>query len=221
MKNVRLFALICTLSLALLTGCGAKSGNTDAVYPQAANESAQDVITGNEAQLPETSSNSAQTDANSASAPSDAIAEDRAVEIALQHAGLAKEQITGLEVSLDQDDGHGPEYDISFLADGTEYDYEIDATDGSIRSHETELQGSDDQTPVNQAAADITEDQAVEIALQHAGCTRASVTSLQAELDEEHGRPVYEVAFHNDRTEYDYEIDAQTGDVLSYDVDLD
>ena len=45
---------------------------------------------------------------------------------------------------------------------------------------------------------------------------------MVCELDWEHGRQVYEVEFYtNDAREFDYEIDASTGEVLSYDYDAE
>lgn len=240
MKNIRLFALICTLSLslALLTGCGASAGSPGAVYPQPTDESAQNTVTGTEAQTgqqaettaPQSSADNtqaagSQTETGVAVQPG-GISQEEACDIALQDAGLTREQVTNLKVYLDEhdhdddhhDDNHdrGPEYDVSFQVDGTEYEYEIDAADGSIRSKELDQKH---QTGSGQAA--LTQDEAVEIALQHAGCTRDSVTNLRAELDTDHDRQVYEVEFHSGRTEYEYKIDADTGDILSYDADLD
>ena len=40
-------------------------------------------------------------------------------------------------------------------------------------------------------------------------------------MDYEHGRKIYEVRFHVGWTEYDYDIDTATGDIIKYDIDLD
>ena len=57
---------------------------------------------------------------------------------------------------------------------------------------------------------------AKEAALKHAGVSSSQVTFLEAEYDYDDGRMVYEVEFHVKGTEYDYEIDAQTGEVVKY-----
>lgn len=57
---------------------------------------------------------------------------------------------------------------------------------------------------------------AKEAALKHAGVSSSQVTFLEAEYDYDDGRMVYEVEFHVKGTEYDYEIDAQTGAVVKY-----
>lgn len=67
----------------------------------------------------------------------------------------------------------------------------------------------------------ITEDQARAAALTHAGFTEADVTWLSSHLDRDDGRQIYEVEFFSGNIEYDYDIDAQTGDIISYSQDAD
>ncbi len=71
------------------------------------------------------------------------------------------------------------------------------------------------------AAGYITADEAKEIALQHAGVQAADAVFVKAGLDWDDGRVEYEVEFYAGTTEYDYDIDASTGAVLSYDLDWD
>lgn len=66
----------------------------------------------------------------------------------------------------------------------------------------------------------ITEDQAKAIALEHAGLTEADVSRLEVRRDFDDGRQEYDVEFHANRLEYEYEIDAVTGKILSFDKDL-
>ena len=70
------------------------------------------------------------------------------------------------------------------------------------------------------SSENITEDQAKAIALEHAGLTEADISRLQVRKDFDDGRQEYEVEFHVDRMEYEYEIDAVTGKILSFDKDL-
>lgn len=67
--------------------------------------------------------------------------------------------------------------------------------------------------------AAITKEQAQEIALEHAGFTADQVKYLRADYEIDDGVPQYEVQFHQDHWEYDYEINAETGDIQSYDRD--
>ena len=67
----------------------------------------------------------------------------------------------------------------------------------------------------------LTKEEAEKIALDHAGLSADQVQRLRTELDYEQGKPEYEVDFRVDRWEYDYDIDAQTGEIRSWDKDWD
>ena len=72
-----------------------------------------------------------------------------------------------------------------------------------------------------QQSTSITEEQAKEIAANHAGVAVADLTFHSVSLEEDDGRRVYDVEFYSGSTEYDYEIDAATGDILYYDNDVE
>lgn len=59
------------------------------------------------------------------------ITVDQARQIALDHAGLTEDQVQMRKMNLDWDDGR-QEYEIEFYRDGMEYEYTIDASDGTI-----------------------------------------------------------------------------------------
>ena len=44
---------------------------------------------------------------------------------------------------------------------------------------------------------------------------------MKVEFDHDHGRIKYEVEWDIGRTEYSYEIDASTGEILDYEKDMD
>ena len=67
----------------------------------------------------------------------------------------------------------------------------------------------------------IGEEKAAEIALKHAGFTKEQVTKLRVEYDYDNGMPEYEVDFHQGGYEYDYRINAELGEILSFDKDLE
>lgn len=76
-----------------------------------------------------------------------------------------------------------------------------------------------DQSVSHTAAAEITREQAQTIALEHGGFTADQVTGLRTEYEIDDGIARYEVQFRQGRWEYDYEINAETGAILSYDRD--
>ena len=71
----------------------------------------------------------------------------------------------------------------------------------------------------------VTLEQAKQTALKHAGKTSSQVQFVKTQQDWEHGRRVYEIEFivssGTGYTEYDYEIDAATGKIVSYDYDAE
>lgn len=71
------------------------------------------------------------------------------------------------------------------------------------------------------AASYITADKAKEIALNHAGVKAADAVFLMAGLDWDDGQVLYEVEFYSGNMEYDYDIDAVAGTILSFDHELD
>lgn len=66
---------------------------------------------------------------------------------------------------------------------------------------------------------DISVDKAKEIALSHAGLSADQVTFVQANMDFDDGIQKYEIEFYYNYREYSYEIDANTGNILSYEQD--
>lgn len=65
----------------------------------------------------------------------------------------------------------------------------------------------------------ISLDKAKEIALSHAGLSADQVTFVQANMDFDDGIQKYEIEFYYNYREYSYEIDANTGNILSYEQD--
>lgn len=61
----------------------------------------------------------------------------------------------------------------------------------------------------------ISMDEAISISLKDAGFKEADVTGLHAELERDDGITIYDVDFYKDGKEYDYEILAETGEILS------
>ena len=151
------------------------------------------------------------------------ITADRAKEIALEHAGISASNAVFVKAGLDWDDGRTV-YEVEFYANNTEYDYEIDPASGKVLSYDREWDDFSLTRPSNpgETTAAITADKAKEIALSDAGLTSGQVTFVYAELDRDDGRLVYDVEFYTaDYKEYDYEIDAGTGAILSKDFDAE
>ncbi|MGT2910645.1 PepSY domain-containing protein [Streptococcus cameli] len=171
-----------------------------------------------------------------------AISLDEAQSIALESAGVAKSEVTFTRSEKDLEDGQKT-YDIEFYTADGEYAFTIDGTTGSILERDVDITTSKhinsqvaaapssttqatsssestasttDQAAV--AASLISEEQAKEAALKHAGLAESAVSQLTIQLDMENGQQVYEVDF-NDTTaglDYDYTIDAVTGEIVEH-----
>ena len=166
---------------------------------------------------------------------------------ALKDAGETEGDFTN--ATLEERDGT-VYYDVEFTAGGAKYEYAVDALTGSIieakkeggESQASSSQASSTSSSSSQASSQsgsslsstpktessqasgttglITEGEAASIAKEHAQVT--DCTMLPVKLDRDDGRQVYDVEFFTaDGKEYDYEIDAATGEVLSYDYDAE
>lgn len=71
------------------------------------------------------------------------------------------------------------------------------------------------------SSAVITLEQAKEIALNHAGLTADAVYFEKTELDYDNGIQVYELDFKSGGYEYEYDINAQTGDIVKNKKEID
>ena len=155
--------------------------------------------------------------AGSADPNSGYISKDTAKATALNHAGLTEADLKALRITLDYDDGRAV-YDVEFLKDNAEYDYEIDATTGDILSYDYDAENLAAQATTG---SPVTADQAKQIALNHAGVAESDARAMELETDRDDGRTVYEFSWKVGFTEYDYEIDADTGAILSYSQEED
>ena len=69
------------------------------------------------------------------------------------------------------------------------------------------------------ASARLTRAEAESIALKHAGFDAGQVNGLRSEYDFDDGAAHYDVEFRVGQWEYEYEIHAETGAVLSFEKD--
>lgn len=67
----------------------------------------------------------------------------------------------------------------------------------------------------------ITEDEAKKIALDHAGMKESDVTNFKIKLDTDDGIKEYEVEFFSGNTEFDYDINAISGEIISVENDVE
>ena len=157
--------------------------------------------------------------ATSTSTSSTDIGAEKAKEIALQHAGVSASNAVFVKAEREYDDGRLT-YDVDFYAGNKEYDYEILAADGTILSYDADIEGYRIPSTTS-TGTDIGAEKAKEIALQHAGVSASNAVFVKAERERDDGRLTYDVDFYAGNKEYDYEILAADGTILSYDADIE
>ena len=150
---------------------------------------------------------------------------EKAKEIAMSHAGVSAGSVSFVKAKLDHEDGVKV-YDIEFYSGNVEYDYEINAATGAIVSFDQDIENyavpTQPQTAAPtqaQTASVISVDKAKQIALSHAGVSGASFTKVK--LDTDDGVRVYEIEFKVGNVEYDYDIDASSGAIISSSSEID
>ena len=67
------------------------------------------------------------------------ITETQAREIALQDAGVSEDEITGIQIKKEKENGRDI-YDVEFYVGQQEYDYEIDMLEGKILEKDYEIE---------------------------------------------------------------------------------
>ncbi len=139
-----------------------------------------------------------------------------AKEAALNDAGVSASEAYFTREKLDRENG-ALVYELEFYTQTYEYEYEIDAATGVIRSKKSE--------PISGGAASsgsgslIDAEKAKATAAGHAGLSASDVAFSKVELEREDGRMIYEIEFHKNGMEYECEIDAATGAVIQYEAD--
>ncbi len=130
-------------------------------------------------------------------------------------------------------------YEVEVYYQNRDYEYKIDAKEGKIiytdfkyftnqnnsnnNSNNSNANGSNSNNNSgntnNIPTASITVDEAKNIALTHANLTEDTVQFLRTEQEYDDGILAYEIDFNYGYFEYDYKINANTGEIVSYDRD--
>ncbi len=162
-------------------------------------------------------------DAQAPAANAGKITLEQAKQIALKHAKLTADAVTFTKVGEEIDDGIH-KYEVEFYKDNVEYDYDIDVNTGAIISFDQDAESfiaPAAAQPQAAAAGEISLEQAKEIALKHAKLAANAVTFTKTQKELDDGVLKYEIEFYKDNVEYDYDIDAKTGAILSFDQDAE
>ncbi len=148
------------------------------------------------------------------------ITREEAKAAALAKAGLAEADVTRFRIEMDFEDDRNifaMVYEVEFVSGDKKYEYEILAKTGEILEEDIEsvkIRDDDDDDNITASDNSITREEALDIAYNAAGVKKDDVRHPEIELDREGGKVVYEIEFKTATTEYEYEIDAATGEIL-------
>ena len=155
----------------------------------------------------------------------------QAKQLALDHSKVAKNNAKMTKIRLDKENKKFI-YEIEFYTERKKYKYNIDANTGKVLSYSEKERISastvirDDGKIINTNGSDteirktpkyIGMEKAKEIAVARiTGAKKINVTNIQ--LDSEKGRKIYEGRIVYKNTEYKFDIDAITGEVIKWEV---
>ncbi len=153
------------------------------------------------------------------------IGEAAAKAAAVAHAGVDEASAIFNKIKLDKDDGKVV-YEIKFKVDTTKYEYDVDAYTGDILDSEkctTKADKKEDKIDVSKldTVKLVGEDAAKAAAVAHAGIDATKAKFGEIELDRDSCGVVYEVEFVINGVEYEYDIDAYSGEVLKSETERD
>ena len=221
-KKIMFLLTASILSLGIMTGCSDNSGTAQSddnanVVTQTDNQNiTDDNADDNAASATESSVNTVVGTGQAGDDNADGyISEEEASSIALAEvSGATAEE---LRIHKDNDDGRNI-YEGSIYHDGVEYDFEIDATSGAIIDWSSEMEDDDWNNGGNNTGSNngnlISEKKARNIALgQVSGATENDIRIHQ---DNDDGRSIYEGTIIYDGMEYEFEIDAASGDIIDW-----
>lgn len=151
------------------------------------------------------------------------IGEEAAKTAALADAGCKAEDTVYLAAWLEYDDGRPEHYEVEFMVGNTRYEYEIALTSATVIKSERESYGNSGNSATTGNTSGNTnyigDDAALSAALTHAGLSSSDISGQKVEFDFDDGSAIYEIEFRSGRYEYEYEIDAVSGQVIKSEMD--
>lgn len=170
--------------------------------------------------------------AQSQSQEQTSIDSESAEALALSDAGISADETQRLRTETEREHGETI-YEITFLAEDIEYEYHIRESDGKIieweidgrninaATAEQSLQNAGENGNGNPESTDtlIGLKEAKKAALTDAKLEETDVTFSTIKFEDDERTTVYEIEFYWERQEFEYEIDAYTGEILKMERD--
>ena len=167
------------------------------------------------------------------------IGADAAAEAALKHSKVNEKDADISSVLLVEQNGMML-YEVCFSTKDNQYEYLLDASTGRVESWrkaaladavtEPAIAASGDLKPTaspeptaspapeKNATVLIGEDDAKKLAMGHANITEKDLSSISCKLELEGLNLIYDIEMKTKLMEYDYEVDAISGEVIGFDI---
>lgn len=113
------------------------------------------------------------------------------------------------------------QYEVDFYYNNNEYEAKVDAKEGKIIYTDFPMTNTTNNTTNNETTEttkEISIEEAKDVALKHANLNKSNLTLIKAKEENDDGKMVYEIKWHDGTYEYDFEI-SKTGEILHYDKD--
>ncbi len=140
-----------------------------------------------------------------------------AKKIALEYAKVKEKDAVFKKTKKDYENGKEV-YDIEFYVGRDEYEIEIDINTGEIVKYDFDIESSNSK---NDTQSNLSLEDAKKIALEYAKVKEKDAVFKKTKKDYEDGKEIYDIEFYVGRNEYEIEIDANTGEIIEYDLDYD
>lgn len=167
------------------------------------------------------------------------IGADAAAEAALKHSKVNEKDADVSSVLLVEQNGMML-YEVCFSTKDNQYEYLLDASTGRVESWrkaaiaevetepavaasgELKPTASPEPTatpaPEKNATVLIGEDEAKKLAMGHANITEKDLSSIECKLELDGLSLIYDIEMKTKLMEYDYEVDAISGEIISFDI---
>ena len=167
------------------------------------------------------------------------ISADAAAEAALKHSKVNEKDADISSVLLVEQNGMML-YEVCFSTKDNQYEYLLDASTGRVESWrkaaladavtEPAIAASGDLKPTaspeptaspapeKNATVLIGEDEAKKLAMGHANITEKDLSSISCKLELEGLNLIYDIEMKTKLMEYDYEVDAISGEIVGFDI---
>lgn len=150
------------------------------------------------------------------------ISKDEVKEVVLNTMNVNEDDVYFESIDLELDKR---EYEVELYYNNNDYEFKVSAKEGKIIYTDYYIENNDANSNDQSSNAttnqnnNISLDEAVNIALENANASESDVNFVKKQEDYYDNELVYDIEFHYEGYEYEYEIRAKDGFIISQDKD--